>query len=78
MLDNLLKLTNGAPLLDLEQRLWYACQRLTALDLLVLERVQDEDLAIINACLEVEHELREPQFAALDGCSRSLSGRMAI
>lgn len=66
LLDNLLMLTTGAPVLDLDQSLWYAKQRMTALDVLLLDRVREEDLGLLNACLAVECALREAEFAAVE------------
>jgi hypothetical protein len=74
LLDNMLKLTNGMPLLTEDERLWYACQRLTALDVVLFDRVRQEDLALLNACLVLEHELRAVAEATLERLLALVSG----
>jgi len=74
LLDNMLKLTNGMPVLDEDERLWYACQRLTALDVVLFDRVREEDLALVNACLVLEHELRAEAEHTLERLLNLVSG----
>lgn len=74
LLDNMLKLTAGMPLLDHEQTLWYARQRMTAFDLLLLERVREEDLDLLNSCVAIECAMREQAFDALARLLAMVSG----
>ena len=66
LLDNLLKLYSGMPLLNEDERLWYASQRLTGSDAVLFGRVKEEDLALANACLVFEDELRDEAADTLE------------
>jgi hypothetical protein len=74
LLWNMHKLTAGMPVLDYDVRLWYASQRLTAFDMVLLDRVEEEDLALLNACLLLEHELREQAEDTLERLLALVSG----
>jgi hypothetical protein len=66
LLDNLLKLYSGTPLLTDDERLWFAYQRLTGFDAVLFGRVKEEDLALANACLVLEDELRDEAIGTLE------------
>jgi hypothetical protein len=66
LLGNMLKLTSGMPLLNQDERLWYACERLSASDVTLLDRVKEEDIDLANACVVLEHELRAEAQDALE------------
>jgi hypothetical protein len=60
------KFCGGMPVLTSEESIGVAIAGTHKRDLRFALWVQDEDLDLINACLEVEHELREDAFAALE------------
>lgn len=62
-LGAMLKVTAGHPVLSVDEVMHYAPRHLTGVDVVHLEGVTDEDLALLNACMEVEYELREQGFA---------------
>jgi hypothetical protein len=70
----MLKLTDGWPVLNIDQCLWFARQRLTAFDMALFKRVREEDLGLLNACLALECELRNESFAAAERLLALASG----
>lgn len=74
LLWNMHKLTAGMPVLDEDARLRYASQRLTAFDVALFDRVSEEDLALLNACLVLEHELRARAEDTLERLLALVSG----
>lgn len=57
-LGAMLKLLGGHPVLSPDEALQYAQLHLTGADVIHLEDVDADDLALLNACVEIEHELR--------------------
>ena len=62
----LLALGSGARALHPVDSLELGLPRLTARDVSALELADEEDLALLNACLIAEYELRERAYAALE------------
>jgi hypothetical protein len=62
----LLALGSGAPALHPVDSLELGLPRLTERDVSALELADDDDLALVNACLITEYELRERAYAGLE------------
>ena len=60
-----LALTSGAPELPPDELLRHARGALTSGDLALMASTTEEDLALVNACLEVEQEVRQHAYAVL-------------
>jgi hypothetical protein len=48
---------------------------LSAADVILVEDIDEDDVALLNACLEIERELRERAFAAIARLSVEVAGR---
>lgn len=48
---------------------------LSPAEVALLEEAGDEDLALVNACLEIEDELRERSYAAVERLAASVAGK---
>lgn len=48
---------------------------LSSAEVALMEAADDVDLALVNACLEVEDELRERSYAAVERLAASVAGR---
>jgi hypothetical protein len=59
-------LTAGAPELDPVRYVELAAGQLTPREFGILDGHSPDDLALLNACLTMEHELREQAFYALE------------
>jgi hypothetical protein len=60
------KVTGGIPTLSTDETIAVASRRLTRRDVRFMHAAGEEDLALLNACLVMEHELREQAFYALE------------
>jgi hypothetical protein len=68
----LVALAAGTPHLVAPEALELGLPPLTERDVAALELATEEDLALVNACLVVEYELRERAYAALERlCARA-------
>ena len=61
-----LTLAGGVPVLEAEEAAKLAGPRIVPGDLRTMTAHSEDDLALVNACLVVEHELRELAFAAAE------------
>jgi hypothetical protein len=60
------KVTGGVPTLSTDETIAVASRRLTRRDVRFMHAAGEEDLELLNACLMMEHELREQAFYALE------------
>lgn len=73
-LGAMLKVTAGHPVLSVDEIMEYAPRHLTGAEAFYLEDVTGEDLALLNACVEIEYELRAGAEATLGRLLPLVSG----
>lgn len=70
-----LTLSGGVPVLEPMEAAALGGARIAENDLRTMATQQEDDLALANACLVVEHELREEAFATAERLLALASGR---
>lgn len=60
------KYTAGVPELTVDEAVAIASRRLNSRDMRFMQAVESDDLALLNACLEVEQAMRVSEMATLE------------